>query len=169
MKKFGSIPRKRKTAIKAEVGFECKCPVCLGQVPGEEKTLKKLIELNSKLNPTPSDWKKEAGLRSRIVDLTMELTIGHPLEKITALDNLVGFAYLARDKDLVKKAMDRVKKLREENKVKSIQRIFEKWVTIFTVGSEEFSSNKAPEKEEIDFILSTVLNSPIQLRSINGQ
>ena len=44
--KFGSIPRKRKTAIKADLGFDCKCPVCLGHVPLQEKTLKKLIELH---------------------------------------------------------------------------------------------------------------------------
>ena len=55
--------------------------------------MKKLIEVHKKLNPLRSDWKREAGLWSRIVDLTMELDIGHPLE-------------VTRDKDLVKKAMN---------------------------------------------------------------
>ena len=58
VKRFGSILRKRKAAMKKEMGFDCKCPVCLGQVPGVEKTLKKMIELQKKLNPTPSDWKR---------------------------------------------------------------------------------------------------------------
>ena len=151
MKKFGGNPRKWKTVVKTEMGFECKCPVCLGQVPGEEKTLKKLIELNSKLNPTPSDWKKEAGLRSRIVDLTMELHIGNPWQsKGKALASLAGFAHLARDKDLVKKAMDIWRKYAKEIKGESIQRnleVWEKW-------SREFNSNSAPEKREIDSILS---------------
>ena len=91
---YGCVPRKRKTAIKKREGFDCKCPVCLGQVPVQEKTLKKLIDLHSKVNPTPtqtsewkasSDWKKEAGLWSRIVDLTMELYMCDPIEKIKSI------------------------------------------------------------------------------------
>ena len=114
VKEFGSIPRKRKTALNKYLGFDCKCPVCLGQVPVQEKILKKLIELHSKLNPTGSDFKREAGLRSRIVDLTWELNIGHPREKIGALTSLVGFAHLARDKDLARKAINMLKQLVED-------------------------------------------------------
>ena len=33
---FGSIPSKRKTAIKKILKFDCKCPVRLGQVSGQE-------------------------------------------------------------------------------------------------------------------------------------
>ena len=46
VRKYGSIPRKRKTGIKKDFCFDCKCPVCLGKVPGQEKVLKKLIELH---------------------------------------------------------------------------------------------------------------------------
>ena len=63
--------------MKKTLLFECQCPVCLGNVPGQEKPMKKLFELHSKLDPSPSDWKRHAGIRARIVDLTLGLDIGH--------------------------------------------------------------------------------------------
>ena len=150
---YSSIRRKRKTALKKHMGFDCKCPVCLGQVPLQEKTLKKLIELHSKLNSTTSDWKREAGLWSRIVDLTMELHIGDPREKIWALEALVRFSHLARDKDLVKKAMDMMKHFAEETKIKGMQMMYENWEKVLAKWSKEFSSNNAPRKAEIYSIL----------------
>ena len=133
MKKFGGIPRKRKTVVKTEMVFDCKCPVCLGQVPGQEKIVKKLIDLHKKLNPTPSGWKKQAGLWSRIVDLTMELYIGHP-----------------SDKDFVKKAMVTMKQFAVENKFVVIQSAYKALEIGLTLWSSECSSSKATEKREID-------------------
>ena len=156
VKKFGSIPRKRKSVLKKSLGFDCKCIACLGQVLGQEKTLKKLIELHNKLNPTALDWKREAGLRSRVVDLTMELHIGQPLEKTSALEALMGIAHLARDKDLVKKAMDMMKQLAEEYKLEVIQRSLEGWQVCLAQWSRGFSLHNAPKKEEIDFILKAI-------------
>ena len=101
----------------------------------------------------PSDWKREAGLWSRIFDLTMELKIGHPLEKTSALRQLAGFAHLARDKDLVKKAMDMLKKVSEEYKLEMVQRSLESGEICLAMWSREFSSNNPPKKKEIDFIL----------------
>ena len=99
LKKFGSIPRKRKTGIKKNLSFNCKCPVCLGEVSDDqEKILRKLIELHNKVNYLPPyDWKKEANIWSRIVDLSMELNIGDPIDKSSTLEALAGFAHLARD------------------------------------------------------------------------
>ena len=153
VEKLGSIPRKRKTAIKKALGFDCKCPVCLGHVPVQEKILKKLIEATNKVNRTPPyDWNREAGLWSWIFDLTLELNIGHPLDKISALESLAGFAHLARDKDLVKKAMDMLKQFAEEYKIGVIQRNFKVWEKCVEMFSKEFSSNNAPEMKEIEFI-----------------
>ena len=150
---YSSIPRKRKTALKKHMGFDCKCPVCLGHVPLQEKTLKKIIELHNKLNPTPSDWKREAGLWSRIVDFTIGLHIGDPHEKIRALEALVRFSHLARDKDLVTKAMDMMKHFAEDTKIKGMQMMYENWEMLLVKWSKEFSSNNAPRKEEIYSIL----------------
>ena len=125
----------------------------MGQVSGQEKTLKKLIDVHKKLNPLRSDWKREAGLWSRIVDLTKELNIGRQTEKIFELGSLVGFAHLARDKDLIKKGMDMLKQLMEEYKFEDVQRIFEEIEKDLALWAGEFSLNNAPRKEEIDFFL----------------
>ena len=148
--------------LKRNFEFYCNCPACLGQVPVQEKTLKRLIEVHSKLNPTRSDWKREAGLWSRVVDLTLELKIGHPLEKISALDNLVGFAHLARDKDLVKKAMDMLKQFAEDYNLDAIQGCFDAWEMELAKWSSEFSLKKAPLKKEIDLILSAIQVDDLQ-------
>ena len=121
VKTFGSIQRKRKTAFKKDHGFDCKCPVCLDQVTLQEKTSKKLIELHKKLNPTPSDWKREAGIWNRIFNLNMELNIGHPLEKSRALDALLRFSHLARDMDLRRKALDKWRQLAERPSLRSFR------------------------------------------------
>ena len=153
VKRFGSILRKRKAAMKKEIGFDCKCPICLGQVPGVEKTLKKMIEPQKKLNPTPSDWKREAGLWSRIVELTIELNMGDPGEKMQALSELARYAHLARDKDLRKKTMDVWRQIVVETKLEGIQRKYDFFERGLSQFSREFSSNSAPRKEEIDSIL----------------
>jgi len=153
VEKFGSNPRKRKTAIKKSLGFECKCPVCLGHVPVQEKTLRKLIEATNKLNPTPSDWKREAGIWSRVVDLTMELNIGDPHEKIRALDALVRFAHLSREKDLLRKAMGMWRQFTKELKIENIQRGPEDLERGLAKWSAEFSLSNAPKKREVDAIL----------------
>ena len=77
VRKYGSVLRKWKAAIRKYYQFDCKCPMCLGEVPFPEKTLKKLIEQNNKLNLTPAacDWKRDVNTYSRILDLTMELYI----------------------------------------------------------------------------------------------
>ena len=153
VEKYGSNLKKRRTALKKDLLFECKCPVCLGQVPLQEKTLKKLIEAHNKLNPTPSDWKREAGIWSWIVDLTMELNIGDPLDRIRSLEALMLFAHLARDKDLLRKAMDLWRQLCKETKIETLQKIFEVFERNLAKWSAEFNSTDAPKKREIDWIL----------------
>ena len=154
VKKYGSISRKRKTGIKKDFLFDCKCPVCLGKVPGQEKLLKKLIEMHSKFNPTPSasDWKKEARICDGIFDLTKELYIGRlDLDKTKALDALLRTAHLARDRALVRKAMDKWRQHLEENMYEDTDERFEAFEERLAKWSTELKSNKAPEKREIDF------------------
>ena len=153
LQKFRSNLRKRMVALKKAMGFDCRCPVCLGQVPLQEKTLKKLIEAYNKLNPTPSDWKREAGIWSWIVDLRMELNIGDPIERIWVFDKLLRFAHLARDKNLVRKAKDMWRQFTEETKNETYQRDFEDFERVYEMWSVEFSSTNAPKKIEIDYIL----------------
>ena len=83
----------------------------------------------------------------------MELYIGHTFEKISALESLAGFAHLARDKALVRKAMDMLKQFAEELKIEAIQRSFEVRERNLAQWSKEFSSNNAPERREIEFFM----------------
>ena len=115
--------------------------------------MKKLIEAHNKLNPTPSDWKREAGIWSWIVDLTMKLNIGDPLDRIRSLEALMLFAHLARDKDLLRKAMDLWRQLCKETKIETLQRILEVFERSLAKWSAEFNSTDAPKKREIDWIL----------------
>ena len=159
VKKYGSILRKRKTALKRILLFDCKCPVCLGQVSCQEKILKKLIELHNKLKPTLNtltDWKREAGIINKIVDLTMELLIGGLKENIFVLVDLAKSAHLARDKNLVKKAMDKFRQLAEETKLEFMQRFCEILEERFSQWSTEFSSGTPPVEREIAFIIASL-------------
>ena len=155
VKKYGSILRKRKTAFKKQNGFDCKCPMCLGEVSCQEKVLKKLISLHNKLDPTPTDWKRDAGILNKIVDLNMELLIGGPFEKTTTLDDLARSAHLARDKDLVRKAMDKWRQFADETKLEYVRRNYDILERRFSQWSTEFSSGTPPERREIDSVLAS--------------
>ena len=124
-KRFGSISRKRKTGLKKIVGFDCKCNVCLGKTPGQDKLMKKLIELHSKLDPNPSDWRREASIRDKIVDVFLDLDIGHPCDKFNALKKLVEAAQLANDPILLRKALDKCRQAAEVTTLKVIQQYYE--------------------------------------------
>ena len=125
-------------------------PRVCGQSPRPEK----LIEMDSKLNPTPSasDWKIEARICDGIFDLIKELYIGRlDLDKTKALDALLRTAHLARDRALVRKAMDKWRQHSEENMYEDTDERFEAFEERLAQWSRELKSNRAPEKREIDF------------------
>ena len=129
VKKYGSIQRKRKTGMKKELQFDCKCSVCLGKVPCQEKILKKLIELYNKLDPTPSsDWKRDASIQDKIAGFTLQLYMGTPEEKYKALLRLAVSANFAGDQGLLRKALDNLEQLAEDTKLDVVQRLYDKLV-----------------------------------------
>ena len=87
------------------------------------------------------------------MDLRMELNIGDPIERIWVFDKLLRFAHLARDKNLVSKAMDMWRQFTEEIKNETHQIEFENFERDYMMWSVEFSSTNAPKKREIDCIL----------------
>ena len=125
VKEFGSIQRKRKAGLKKDLFFDCKCSVCLGKVPCQEKILKKLIELHNKLDPAPSDWKRDVSIRDKIADLTLQLYMGQPREKCMALLKLALSAHYAGDQGLLRKFLDKVKQLAEDTKLEEVQQKYE--------------------------------------------
>jgi len=162
VKDYGSSRQKRKTAIKTIKGFDCVCPVCLGQVPGQEEIIEKWIELHNQLDPyhaqMPADWRREADIRNKIVDLVMNLYIGQfSGEKVGVLAALVGAAHLARDQDLVRKAMTLWKQLVEDTKLDGCQITYDateqglaQWSAFYE--RKGINPNTPPDSAEIDFM-----------------
>ena len=128
VKQFGSIQRKRVAGIRKQLKFDCKCSVCLGKVPCQEKILKKLIDLHTKLDPAPTDWKRDAGIRDKIAGLTLQLYMGTPQEKGRELMNLAVSANFAGDQGLLRKALDNLEQLAEDTKLEMFQRRCDKSV-----------------------------------------
>ena len=89
----------------------------------------------------------------------MELKMGGLYEKVlVALAPMAITAHLARDKDLVKKAMNEWKQLVEETKIDYFQRFYDCVEAGFSQWSNEFTSGNAPEKKEIDFLFSRLVD-----------
>ena len=84
--------------------------------------------------------------------MTTELYIGRvDLDKIKALDALLRTAHLAREKDLVRKAMDKWRQYSEENQYEDTDERFEAFEEHLAQWSTELKSTRAPKKREIDF------------------
>ena len=83
----------------------------------------------------------------------MDLYIGSPHEKTCALEILATSAHLARDKDLVMKAMDKWGQIVEETKLECFRSRYEILERRFSQWSSEFNTGNAPEEREIESIL----------------
>ena len=88
--------------------------------------------------------KRGANTCRRILDLTMKPYIDSPIEKIRALGYLASSAHLARDKDLVMKAMDKLRQLAEDNKLEYMRRCYDTFKFGFSQCSAELSSGIPP-------------------------
>ena len=158
IKSFGNDTQKRKKGIMEELTFDCACPVCSGQVADQDEIMKRLTELHIQLNPLSPDEidigfeKWEARIQDKIVDLTMELYIGRIEDKLAALDATVRTAQLARDQNLVKKAMDIWKKLAADTNMTDVQKTCQIMESSLSQWSKELKSRKAPKKREIEFV-----------------
>ena len=108
---------------------------------------------------TNSDWKNEAFYWNKYVELFMKLKIGSLSEKVlSGLNPMAIAAHLARDKDLLKKAMNKWKQLVEETKIDYLKRVYHSVETGFSQWSNEFTSGNPPEKKEIEFVFSRMAN-----------
>ena len=110
--------------IQEDFGFDCKCPVCSGEVPNQDDIMRKIQDIISsnrergcfKDNPkmTLLDWRREAIACGAIAELAKTLYMGRPEGK---LGTLIVFSRAARKSgnlDLVKKAVDGIKELAEK-------------------------------------------------------
>ena len=89
----------------------------------------------------------------------MELKIGGLSEKVLlGLAPLAVTAHLARDKDLLKKTMNKWKQLNKETKLDFLQRYHLNVDAALSRWSNEFTSGNAPEQKEVDFLFSRLTN-----------
>ena len=145
--------------------FDCECDVCTGKDPdagfNQDTIKRKLWAVNMQyFNTAPAksshgksraDWRKEALMLEKILDLTTQLYVG-PLRTSTACDALAMSAQLARDSSLLSKAMNTMKELSEKTQSEEHKIDFEEMKNKFGKWSQQFNSKAPPSKEEIDFI-----------------
>ena len=154
---LGSSSKGRKAALYKEYRFHCKCCVCSGLVPDQEDIMKEMLKLYKTINPNPirkkpSDWKREAKILDKIVDLTQQLYIGSvAAEKINSLITLARTAQLARDEELLEKAMDTCSKEVERTQMEESRIIYENMKVVLAEWTTELKGKEPPTKQEIDF------------------
>ena len=119
--------------------------------------MKKMLKLYKTINPNtnrkkPSDWKREAKILDKIVDLTQQLYIGSVVaEKINSLLTLARAAHLARDEELLEKALDTCSNEVEKTQMEESRLIYENMKLALAKWTAELKGKKPPTKEEIDF------------------
>ena len=118
-KSLGWKVNERTRAIKNKLGFECKCCVCSGIVPGQEDITKELIESLEALNQACSYLVKLTTI-DKIVELSMRLYVGHIDDKIWPLMMLAKLGYGIRDGEILGKAKRHLKKLAEGTQLKCV-------------------------------------------------
>ena len=156
---FGFNRLARKMRIQEVLGFDCMCSVCSGG-PGsfvdQEDILKQMLELAKKLGPNhyqkkKVDWEREAQIYQRMAELTEELLIGTVMfYRMNLLSGVAASAHLARDEELLGKAMDSLKNVVEESKMVNKSLEFDRFMYDTTNWSSQLKSKKLPKKEEID-------------------
>ena len=113
-----------------------------------------LVKLHLDLNPnmTPSsDWKGIVQTFDKIAELTKELYTGCVEElKLVAYQNLASVAHLARDEELLVKAMDNYNKLVEDTKLEYVRLAYEELEGRLSRWTIQLKSKKNPNQEEID-------------------
>ena len=162
-KQFCHDRQKRIQKIQEMYFFDCKCSVCSGSAPGQEARMKKVLELSSTLTPNhhqkiSSDWRSHARTLDKIVEMSNKLHVGRALElKFDSSTELAVAAHLARDEDLLGKALENLNKLVEDTQFECLRLRFESVKQDLAKWANQLKSRKSPKKGEFDS-LSPFLN-----------
>ena len=106
----------------SDFGFDCKCPVCSGEVPNQDGIMGKMADIvvSNRIRSKDddemslSDWTREASAFEALVDLDKSLYMGRPERKMANLIYFLKTAAYARRPALVVKAVDEIKELAEK-------------------------------------------------------
>ena len=152
----GFNSQKRKEKIKNELGFDCLCCVCSGNLPDQEDVWMELLNLSHALNSDQNpkkleDWQTKAKIMDQVVEVTKKLYIGNVHNmKLSTLALLAKFAHLSRDEALLEKAFDGLNKLEEDSKMEIFRLKYEELKQDLSKWTSQFKSKKPASKKEID-------------------
>ena len=139
---------------------DCKCLVCSGETPDQEDLVEeygrifdtlKFKGYDNHYKKTLLDWKKEAMMMEKILDITPQLYIAKVDDKYRAYNLVAEAAQMARDPVLLKRAMAMFMKLEEETKFEEVRSWRERMQKRLAQWSTQFKSRKLPTKKEIDY------------------
>jgi len=125
--------------IREDYGFDCKCPVCSGEVPNQDDIIKKIwdimdankIRTKGEGEMTPLDWTREAITFGAIVELYKPVYIGNPMVKMNNLGVLARAARKSRKEALLEKALDGIKELAEKTGLEVFKHIEKDELEVF--------------------------------------
>ena len=119
-------------SIQEDFGFDCKCVVCLGQVPNQDGIVEKIREaMNHNVftireeERTIQDWKRQAIVSENIYDLAKPLYIGRETEKGMFLVSLHQGAVNSGNSVLERKTLDEVKELADKTGLEMMENLYE--------------------------------------------
>ena len=122
--------------IQNDFGFNCRCVVCLGQVPNQDdkmtkiaKALSQVFDVFMKKNEekTLQDWKKEVIVFGIVSELTKPLYIGRETNKLKLLFILFRAARNSGNPVIMRKAIDEMKELSDKTGLEMMKNEVETW------------------------------------------
>ena len=126
-KKLGCERKERMEVIKDSLGFDCNCCVCAGNVPIQDEITKELLKLEEGMDRMEGKVKRSYLVNTvdKIVDLRLQLTVGHIEDKISAIEMLARLGYTIRDEERIEKAKRELKKLAADTQLEYVMKRYE--------------------------------------------
>ena len=126
-----SLHADMRETIHEDFGFDCKCPVCSGEVPNQDDIMIKMMDIitssgvgsKDRDERTLSDWTRLAIASGAVVELSRQVYMGRPNLKLDILQTFRGVASKARKQALVAKALDGIKELAEKTGLEAFKEI----------------------------------------------
>ena len=117
--------------IREDYGFDCKCPVCSGELPNQFDIMRKMADIivandigsRDKDKMTLSDWTREAIAFGAIVELAKPVYMERPEVKMNSLLLLAEAARESGKQALRDKALDGMKELAEKTRLEVFKHI----------------------------------------------
>ena len=150
--------------IRETLFFECKCRICVGEFDDQDEILKTFRDLVKNLDSNHHqkrilDWEREAQIYQEMAELTEKLDIGPVIDiKMNILDGFAAAAHLARNEELLRKAIDSLQKLVVESKMNDVRLANDRVKHDMCKWTSQRKSKKSPKREEIESFLCHFIN-----------